>query len=341
MFEFREPWFLVLAILAVPLYFWMRHHAGRIKFSSLKIWPEKSKSFRSRTAFVPPLLLCLAFVAFCITLAGPRIPGGEIRQHRSGISMMMVVDKSGSMAALDMSKENKEQTRLEAVQEVVRDFIKGNGSTLRGRFDDAIGMVSFATYPDSDCPLTLDHLTLLEIVKELQIVTSQEESSTSIGDAIALATERLREAPGKSKVMILLTDGVNNSGYEDPIEAAKMAANFGIKIYSIGVGKNGFAPVRVDNPFTGRSEIRTFKVELDEKSLTEIAEMTGGEYFRATNREGLEKIYEKIDALEKTMISEERRLHYDEKYAIFLVLGMILAALGFVLRLTYYRRSPM
>ena len=347
MFEFREPLFLILAILAIPLFFWMRRPIGRIKFSSLSIWPVRSKSFRARTSFVPPLLLSLAFIAFCVALAGPRIPGGVIHQHREGISIMLVVDKSGSMMALDMSKTDKdgktveEQDRLEALKDVLRDFIKGNKSTLKGRYDDSIGLVSFAAFPDSDCPLTLDHVTLMQLIEDLQIVTDRNESGTAMGDAIGLATERLREAPGKSKVMILLTDGVNNMGYEDPLETARMAAEFGIKIYTIGIGTNGFAKVRMTDPFTGRKVMQNMPVELDEKGLTEIADMTGGQYFRATDRKGLEEIYEKIDSLEKTKISEDRTTHYDEKYALLIWAGLILMALGILLRMTYYRRTPM
>lgn len=251
---------------------------------------------------------------------------------------MMVIDKSGSMAALDMSKDGKEEDRLEAVKDVLHEFIRGNGKNLKGRPNDSIGVVSFATYPDSDCPLTLDHVTLMSLIDSVQM--NDEESSTSMGDAIGLATERLREAPGKSKVMILLTDGVNNTGYEDPMDTARMAADFGIKIYTIGIGTNGFAPIRAKN-FWGRDTIQQIPVELDEKSLTEIAEMTGGQYFRATDRNGLEKIYATIDKLEKTKISEDRKLKYDEIYGIFLELGMLLAALGFLLSVTYYRRSPM
>ncbi|MBQ1927326.1 MAG: VWA domain-containing protein [Proteobacteria bacterium] len=340
MFEFREPWFLALAILAIPLFIAMRRPIGRIRFSSLKIWPDKSNSFKARTAFIPPFLLSVAFIMFCIALAGPRISGGVVHKHKEGISIMLVIDKSGSMEALDMSREDKEQNRLEALKEVLDDFINGNGSTLRGRPDDAIGLVSFALYPDSDCPLTLDHLTLMELIRDVQIA-DRDESATAIGDAIGLATERLRDAPGKSKVMILLTDGVNNAGYEDPLETARMAAQFGIKIYTIGIGTNGVAPIYMTNPFTGRRSITQTPVELDEASLTEIAEMTGGEYFRAKDRTGLEDIYEKIDQLEKTKISEDRTLHYDEKYELSLLIGMILALLGVILKVTYYRRSPM
>lgn len=335
-FEFRETLLLLLGILAIPLFLWMRRPTGSIKFSSLKLWPSKSKSFKARTTFIPPLLLSLAFILFCVAFAGPRIPEGVIHQNREGISMMVVIDKSGSMAALDMAKKGREQDRLEAIKEVLRDFIRGNG-TLKGRPDDSIGVVSFATYPDSDCPLTLDHITLMQLINDIQI--DYEESSTSMGDAIGLATLRLREAPGKSKVMILLTDGVNNSGYEDPLDTARMAADAGIKIYTIGIGTNGMAPIRTKNMW-GRDTIRHVPVELDEKSLTQIAEMTGGMYFRATDRTGLEKIYSTIDKLEKTKISEDRKLKYDEQYWRYLEWGMLLAALGFLLGMTFYRRSP-
>ncbi len=339
MLEFREPLFLWISLLAIPLFFVMLRRGGRIRFSSLSMWSVKTTSFRAKTSFIPALLLALSFVALSVTLAGPRVPGGVIKQHREGIAMMLAIDKSGSMAALDMSKGDKEQDRLEALKDVLGDFIKGNGK-LKGRYDDAIGIVSFASYPDSDCPLTLDHVTLMQLVDDISIVTDREESGTAIGDALGLSVERLRESESASKVIILLTDGVNNTGYEDPIEAARMAAQFGIKVYTIGIGTNGFAPVRLTNPFTGRSMMRQMPVELDEKMLTQIADMTGGLYFRATNREGLEAIYEKIDALEKTKISEDRTTHYDEKYFWSLAIGLILALCGLILRMTYYRRMP-
>lgn len=339
MLEFREPLFLWISLLAIPLFFVMLRRGGRIRFSSLSMWSVKTTSFRAKTSFIPALLLALSFVALSVTLAGPRVPGGVIKQHREGIAMMLAIDKSGSMAALDMSKGDKEQDRLEALKDVLGDFIKGNGK-LKGRYDDAIGIVSFASYPDSDCPLTLDHVTLMQLVDDISIVTDREESGTAIGDALGLSVERLRESESVSKVIILLTDGVNNTGYEDPIEAARMAAQFGIKVYTIGIGTNGFAPVRLTNPFTGRSMMRQMPVELDEKMLTQIADMTGGLYFRATNREGLEAIYEKIDALEKTKISEDRTTHYDEKYFWSLAIGLILALCGLILRMTYYRRMP-
>jgi len=340
MLEFREPLLLLLAALAVPLYVVMRRPHGRMKFSGLEIWPCHVRSFRARTSFVPPLLLALSFILFCTALSGPRVAGGVIRQQREGIAMMLIVDKSGSMAALDMSKDDKEQDRLEAIKDVLRAFILGDGKRLKGRPNDAIGLVSFGTFPDTDSPLTLDHVTLLQLIRDLQILTEPGEGSTAIGDALALAGERLRESKAASRVIILLTDGENNAGYMEPIEAARMLSQLGIRVYTIGVGANGFAPIRVRDPFFGREVLRQVPVVLDERMLTQIAEMTGGAYFRATDRAGLERIYAEIDALERTLISEDRLTHYDERYASFLVWAMLCAALGFILRMTYYRRAP-
>jgi len=339
MLEFREPLLLLLAALAVPLYVIMRRPHGRMKFSGLEIWSCQVRSFRTRTSFVPPLLLALSFILFCVALSGPRVAGGVIRQKREGIAMMLVVDKSGSMAALDMSKDDKEQDRLEAIKDVLRAFILGDGKRLKGRSNDAIGLISFATFSDTDSPLTLDHVTLMQLISDLRIMTDPQESATAIGDALGLAGERLRESKAASRVVILLTDGVNNAGYLEPIEAARMLSQLGIRVYTIGVGANGFAPIRVRD-FFGREVLRQMPVELDEKMLTQIAEMTGGAYFRATDRAGLERIYVEIDAMEKTLISEDRLTHYDERYASFLVWAMLCAALGFILRMTYYRRAP-
>ena len=172
MLEFREPLFLWISLLSIPLFFVMLRRGGRIRFSSLSMWAVKTTSFRAKTLFIPALLLALSFVALSVTLAGPRVPGGVIKQHREGIAMMLAIDKSGSMAALDMSKGDKEQDRLDALKDVLGDFIKGNGK-LKGRYDDAIGIVSFASYPDSDCPLTLDHVTLMQLVNDISIVTDR------------------------------------------------------------------------------------------------------------------------------------------------------------------------
>lgn len=338
MIEFREPLLLLLALLAIPLFVVMLRPAGRMKFSGFDIWPVRGKSFRSVTSFVPSLLIALAFVALCVSLAGPRIPGGEIREHREGIAMMLVVDKSGSMEALDMSTDKKEMTRLEATKDVLQAFVRGNGNTLSGRHDDAIGLISFGTFPDSDCPMTLDHLSLVQIIRDIQIAQNNE-SRTAIGDALALAGERLREASAKSKVIILLTDGVNNTGYEMPLDAARLVRELGIKVYTIGVGTNGMALMKVPGILGGMTK-RQVPVEIDEKTLIDIAEMTGGEYFRATDNESLHTIYEKIDALEKTEIAQTRYLHYDEKFAGWVALAMILAAFGLLLRVTFYRRTP-
>ena len=337
--EFREPLLLLTALLAIPVYILLRRPIGRIKFSSLSIWPKKDSTLRSKTSFIPPLLLAIAMALLGITLAGPRIPGGTITEHRQGISIMMVVDKSGSMAALDMSYKNQERERLDAVKDLFVQFVNGDGDNLKGRPDDAIGIISFAAYPDSDCPLTLDHLALNNIANDIKIVTEDSENSTAIGDALGLAVERLRDAKTATKIAILMTDGVNNSGYEMPLDAARIAAQNDIRIYTVGIGTNGMAPIRVRD-FFGQLVLRSIPVEIDEEMLKQVANITGGEYFRATDNDSLKGVYEKIDQLEKTQIHENRYTHYDEKYEFFLFLSLLLAALGWGLQMTVYRRSP-
>ncbi|MFA5625316.1 MAG: VWA domain-containing protein [Bradymonadales bacterium] len=340
MLEFREPLLLLTSLLAIPLYIVLRRPVGHITFSALQIWDSQKRSWRAKTAFIPPLLCSAALIFLSIALAGPRVAGGYIKEHRQGIDIMMVVDKSGSMAALDMSTKNQELDRLEAVKNIFVQFVRGDGKKLRGRPDDAIGIVSFASYPDSDCPLTLDHISVVNIAKNLEIVTDRNESGTAIGDALGLAVERLRQSKSVSKVIILLTDGVNNTGVELPMDAAKMAQSQGIKLYTVGVGSNGFAPVRIEDPFTGRKVLRSFPVEIDEKSLQEMAEITGGAYFRATDNNSLKAVYEKIDQLEKSKISEDRYTQYDEKFAVYLAIALVLAAIALLLQSSVYRRSP-
>ncbi len=243
------------------------------------------------------------------------------------------------MSALDLSEGNKEMTRLDAVKEVFKTFVNG-GKENKGRPDDAIGLVSFARYADARCPLTLDHRNLTLISQDLQIVTHQSEDGTAMGDGLGLAIQRLKESPGESKVIILLTDGVNNSGDLSPLQAAQLAEALDIRVYAVGAGSKGLAPVRVKDPFSGREVIRAMPVEIDEKTLSQIAERTGGEYFRATDAEALKKIFAEIDQMERTQIAEVRYQRYHEYYEVFTVSGLGFACLGWFLGVTVFRRLP-
>ncbi len=337
--EFREPLLLLLVLLAVPVFFLARRAPGRVLFSSFRALPAGAKSWRTRFAWLPDALLSLAVIALVLALAGPRIGERFSRIEKEGIAIMMVVDISGSMQALDLSTDDRERTRLAAVQDVFEAFVLG-GDRLPGRPNDAIGLVSFAGYSDTACPLTLDHENLVAIARNLEIVRQQEEDGTAIGDALGLAVERLRESTAESRIAMLLTDGVHNAGVETPSAAAELARTQGIKVYTIGAGTTGLAPVRVRDPFTGRPTLRAVRVQVDEATLKDIAERTGGHYFRATDADGLASVYQQIDRLERTQITEDRSRQYQEFFALPLGVGLLLAALGWLCRGAVFARLP-
>jgi Ca-activated chloride channel family protein len=337
--EFREPLLLLLAVLAVPVFLTARRAPGRVVFSSFRVLPEHAGNWRTRFAWMPDALLALGVVALAISLAGPRVGERFKRIQKDGIAIMMVIDISGSMQALDLSTDDRERTRLEAVQDVLEAFVLG-GDGLPGRPNDAIGVVSFAGYADTACPLTLDHSNLGAIARNLEIVRDRAEDGTAMGDALGLAVERLRESSARSKIAVLLTDGVNNAGVESPAAAAELARALGVKVYTIGAGTKGRAPVRVRDPFTGQSVLRQMRVEVDERTLADIAERTGGQYFQATDAKGLVAVYEQIDRLERSRITEEHSRQYEELFALPLAVGLLLASLGWLTRGTVFARLP-
>lgn len=339
--HFHEPWFLFAALFAFPIFWLSFRPAGHVTFSSFRLLPERSSSWRTLFSWVPDALIALGAVGLAIALAGPRTPTKETKVKRRGISIMMVVDTSGSMEALDLSLEDRERTRLDAVKDVFVEFVRGSDkSDLRGRPDDSIGIVSFAGYADTRCPLTLNHGSLVTISKDLEIVTDRSEDGTAIGDGLGMAVERLRQAKTESKVAILLTDGVNNTGFMSPMEAAVLAREYGIKVYTIGAGTNGVAPVRVRDPFGGGTQLRGVPVQIDEQTLKSIAAETGGQYFRATDASALVDVYREIDEFERTEIVERTRTDYQLYYQYALAIGLLLALLGLILRATIFRRLP-
>jgi Ca-activated chloride channel family protein len=201
-------------------------------------------------------------------------------------------------------------------------------------------VIGFARYADTACPLTLDHTNVTAIARGLEIVTDRSEDGTAIGDALGLAVERLRRSPARSRIAVLLTDGVSNAGVESPNAAAELAKTQGVKVYTIGAGTTGLAPVRVRDPFTGRSVLRSMPVEVDEATLKEIAERTGGRFFRAADADGLEQVYREIDRLERTKITEERSRQYREYFGLPLALGLALASAGWLVRGALFPRLP-
>lgn len=339
--EFRDPWILLLSVLAVPAYLLLTRRTARIKYSSLQLLQGLPRTWRMRLTRLPAILLGLATVLLVIALAGPRTPDAQTRVNREGISMVAVVDRSSSMNARDMVKDDTSIDRLDVVKDVFKQFVLGDREQgVSGRPDDMVGLVAFAGYADSLSPLTLDHGNLTTIVEDLEIVNQRDEDGTAVGDGLALAVERLRRNSAVSKIVILLTDGVSNAGVVSPKDAADLAATHQIKVYCIGVGTTGLAPIPTQNPFSGRVELRAVPVEIDEDTLKDVAQRTGGRYYRATDREVLQDIYREIDQLERSEISEIRYLNYTEHYQGFVLSGLSLLAVGCLLQRTALRRLP-
>jgi Ca-activated chloride channel family protein len=330
----------LLALLAVPAWLFARRTPGRILFSSLRVLPARSSTWRTQLAWVPDVLFALSIVVLAIAMAGPRRGERDARIRREGIAIVMAVDTSSSMAALDLSDRGTEKTRLDAVKDVFEQFVLGKGP-LRGRPDDAIGLVSFARYADTRSPLTLDHGNLVTADRVLALTPPRTaDDGTAIGDGLALAVERLASSPAKSKVELLLTDGEDNASQVTPEEAAEMAHQAGVKVYAIGAGTPGVAPMRIGDPATGQSELVQVPVHIDEDLLRSIAKTTGGAYFRADNAEALRSIYGEVDQLERTQFEETRFYQYEEYYDRFVALGLAIAVLALVLRGSILRRLP-
>jgi len=334
--EFRDPILLSVALLAPLVYAAAARSSSVVKYSSLSLLEAAPASLRVRLLPLPPACLALATVALAVALAGPRTADATSKIRREGIAIVLVVDRSGSMNARDFVSDDRSIDRLQAVKQVLRRFLGAEDSL--GRPDDLIGLVAFARYADSAAPLTLDHTNLAAIVDDLEIVTERSEDGTAVGEGLALAVERLRRNPAKSKVAILLTDGVSNAGDISPSQAAEIAAALNIKVYTVGAGKTGYAPFPVS--WRGRTTLRQAYVELDERSLQEIAERTGGRYFHAEDADALEEVYEEIGALERSEIIELRYLQYREHYAPFAASGLVLMLFAALASRSLLRRLP-
>jgi Ca-activated chloride channel family protein len=241
------------------------------------------------------------------------------------------------MRALDLSENSRELTRLDAVKQTFERFVLG-GDKLAGRPDDAIGLVAFATYAETRSPLTLDHGNLAAAARQVTFARD-DEGSTAIGAGLELAVQRLADYQARSKIAILLTDGESNVHDIDEDTAIDDAAKAGIKVYTIGAGTNGYAPIRLPLP-DGSTELRQIPASIDETLLRKIADKTHGQYFRATDHAGLARIYEAIDKLERTTLEDQQFTEYRQFYARFVVAAMLLVLGAFALRGSVLRRLP-
>ncbi|MSR18873.1 MAG: VWA domain-containing protein [Phycisphaerales bacterium] len=320
-FEVLQWWPLLLLALA-PLAWW-RHLAprrrGAVTHASTPVMRVIGTGVAARCRWIAPALRTGTIVVLIVCLARPVIANEQTRVFVDGVAIELVVDRSGSMQALDFSLGGRTVDRLTAVKSVVGDFVAG-GATLSGRSNDLVGLVTFARFADSISPLTLDHDYLIDALNQARIATDPSEDGTAIGEGVALGVERLRDvketttvdgrAAVKSAVLILLTDGENNAGAIEPMAAAEIAATYGIKLYTIGVGSRGMAPFPVQ--FMGQTVMRNMPVSIDEELLTAMAEKTGGRYFRATDTESLSAIYGSIDSMEKSRTEQRRTMHYKD-----------------------------
>jgi Ca-activated chloride channel family protein len=335
--EPTHPWLVFVALLAFPAYRLSRMSAGRLVFSSLRALPLGGHTWRTRLAWLPDALIAGGVVALAIALTGPRAGDQSARVRRDGIAIMMAVDVSGSMRALDLSERSRELTRLDAVKQTFERFVLGGGK-LGGRPDDAIGLVAFAAYAETRSPLTLDHGNLATAARQLAFARD-DESQTAIGAGLELAVQRLAEFKARSKVAILLTDGESNVHDIDEDTAIDDAIKAGVKVYTIGAGTTGVAPIRVERG-DGSSELMQMPVSIDEALLRRIADRTHGQYFRATDHAGLVKIYEAIDKFERTQLEEQRFTEYRQFYGRFVIAAMALVVGALLLRSTVLRRLP-
>jgi Ca-activated chloride channel family protein len=296
-----------------------------VQLPSLSGFFHSKLSWKVRLRHLPFVLRMLAFSLFVVSLARPQSKSSWQDLHTEGIDIMMGIDVSASMLAKDL-KPN----RLEAAKNVATDFIAN-------RPDDRLGLVIFSGESFTQCPLTSDHSVLVNLFS--QVRTGVLEDGTAIGMGLASAINRLKDSKAKSKVVILLTDGVNNAGAVSPLLAAELAKPYNIRVYTIGVGSRGsaYAPVRVYP--NGEYIYDYVKVEIDEKVLNQIASLTGGKYFRATNNNSLKKIYAEIDKMEKTIVEEKQ---YSKRTELFRPLALFAAALlliDFLLRLSVFKSA--
>ncbi len=330
MLHFANPWAL-LAFLLIPLLIWrhirrVRSGEGGLQFASTLALEGVRPSWTVgiRHWLFGTKMLALALVVFA--LARPQKGSEEEEILTEGVDIVIALDASGSMAAEDFEPRN----RLHVAKLVVHKFIDG----LK---HDRAGLVVFAGKAFTRCPLTLDYGVLLNVLDEVEI--GSIEDGTAIGNALTTCLNRLRESKAKSKVVILATDGVNNRGEVQPLDAAKIAQTLGVKIYTVGIGTQGTARFPVNDPTYGKVYVN-MQVEIDEASLTRIAEITGGLYYRATDRPSLERIFDAIGKLEKTKIEVKTYTHYDERFLSFLFPAGVLLLAGTVAGCTRFGKLP-
>ena len=325
---FKNPEFLWLLIL-LPLmifYFWRikRRVRTRILISSTESFQHYKPTIRQRLINLPIFLRCISIGLLIVAIARPQSSSRGSNVTTEGISIVISLDISESMLAEDL-KPN----RIEAAKKVALDFIQG-------RPNDVIGLVVFGGEAFTQCPITTDHSVIYNILRDIK--SGMLAQGTAIGEGLATAVARVKDAKTKSKVIILITDGVNNAGSVPPLTAGEIARTFGVRVYAIGVGTKGTAPYPIKTPFG--VQYQNVEVQIDEDLLNQIAQSTDGKYFRATNNKKLAAIFSEIDMMEKTKIEVTEFKSYTEEYLPWLIVAFVLYVLEMLLRYTWLKSIP-
>ena len=330
---FGHPYVLLLLLL-LPLLAWLKGKQGKppaFVYSSVQLVRGILNVTRTRSGALLAALRWLILAMLIIALAQPRLTKSETRVTASGVDIVVALDMSGSMASEDFEIGRERLSRLAMAKEVLKKFVEK-------RPNDRIGIVAFATQAYIASPLTLDHEFLLQNLARLELGTI-DNNRTAIGSALSTAINRLRELKSKSKIVILMTDGQNNSGKVAPLTVAEAAQTLGVKVYTIGVGMRGMAPM--PQFWQGRKVgYQMQPVDIDEDTLQKIANMTGGKYYRADNSQKFQAIYAEIDKLERTEAEVKKFAHHDELFAWVITPGLGLLLLEVLLRHTIWRRLP-
>jgi Ca-activated chloride channel family protein len=324
---FRHPAFFLLLFLLPPIFLWAkRREKLEFAFSSLALLKDRPATLRMLFYEVLPYLRITVFVLLITALARPASVSSDKEYQTRGVDIMIALDISGSMLAEDFQPENRV---FVAKQEAIK--------FIQGRENDRIGLVVFAKKAFTQCPLTLDYRILIELLSEIRV--GMIADGTAIGMGIATAVNRLRDSNAKSKVIILITDGENNAGNIDPVTAAELAKSFGVKVYTIGVGRGGMVPFPVDDPLFGKRYVQA-NVEIDETTLKRIADITGGLFFRARDTAALTEIYERINKLEKSEVKVKEYRSFNELFPFFLIPALLALLLDILLRRTILLKVP-
>ncbi|MBK8808573.1 MAG: VWA domain-containing protein [Bacteroidales bacterium] len=327
-FEYANKEFLWLLLILVPLIAWyilkINKHESSLTISSTSSFRTSKISFRTYLRHILFLFRVAALALLIVAMARPQSTETLPKTNVFGIDIAMALDVSTSMLAMDLKPD-----RLEAAKSVASTFITG-------RIYDRVGLVIFAGESFTQCPVTKDHKVVLNLLKDIK--SGLLEDGTAIGMGLANCIARLKDSDAKSKVIILLTDGENNRGEIDPLTAAEMAQSFGIKVYTIGVGTIGEAPYPFETPFG--TQVQNVPVKIDEDLLKEIARLTGGRYYRATNTDKLKEIYSEIDTLEKTKIEDYNYSKKNEEFLFFALIALALLAAELLLKYTLFKNIP-